>query len=229
MLRYIFHNKKKSLTKIINDDVDIYRKLNLYDQKKNEFRREKKKVWKELVKKIKKNLKFREKKFIKESLYSLSPFFENNYFKEFDLKPKFGPFDYKVTKKTIDLHVPLIGLYPKNLKNKEIRNELTLKSLYLLILYAQKKKPSLNMIQMGSWINENKNFRNLFPKSWKKSKKISKNNNLATWGQFVKHDGRINLNLKNKFIKNYNFPIKPYVYKCSINDLKTHLKTKINF
>ena len=82
---------------------------------------------------------------------------------------------------------------------------------------------------MGSWLNENKNFRCLFPKSWKKSKKISKTNNLACWGQFIKYDGCINLNLKNKFIKNYKFPIKSYYYKCSINALRSYLKSKIIF
>lgn len=241
MLRYLYHHriKKESFINIINNYTDIYRKLDLYDQKKNKFRKGKQKLWKQLIKEIKKNLIFSEKIFIKKSMETLSPFIKNNinknnYFREFDTKLKFDPFNYRIIKKTIDLHVPRIGFYPsknskKFLKNKENRNKQNLKALYQLINFAQKKNKNLNMIQMGSWMNENNNFRSLFPKSWKKSKKMSKTNNLATWGQFIKYDGCINLNLKNKFIKNYKFPIKSYYYKCSINALRSYLKTKIIF
>lgn len=235
MLRYVYHHKKKkSLIKIINDWTDIYRKLDLYDQRKNKFRRGKMKVWNELVKQIQKNLKFTEKIFIRKVINLLSPFIKNNinknsYFREFDTKPKFDPFDYKIINETIELHYPRIDPHQKKLKDKENRNKLRLKALYQLINDAQKKNTNLNMIQMGSWMNENRNFRSLFPKSWKKSKKQRKTNNLATWGQFIKYDGCINLNLKRKFIKNYIFPFKSYIYKCSINDLRSHLKTEVNF
>ena len=69
MLRYIYHQRKRKelFIKIIHDYTDIYRKLDLYDQRKNKFRRGKIKVWKELVKQIQKNLKFNEKIFIKKT------------------------------------------------------------------------------------------------------------------------------------------------------------------
>ncbi len=239
MLRYAYHNKskKKSFFKTINNETDIYRKLDLYDQKKNKFKKGGEKVWRKLVSIIEENLKFSEEIFVKKSLNILLPLIKtnirkNNYLREFDTKSKFDPFDYKIINKTIDLHVPRIGFYPhnkinNNTKKNENRKELRLKTLYRLIKYAHKNNTNLKMIRMGSWMNENKSFRCLFPNSWRKSKKVIKKNNLATWGQFINYNSSINLTLKNRFIKNYKFPIESYYYQCSVNDLKSYLKSKI--
>ena len=121
--------------------------------------------------------------------------------------------------------MPRIGFYKLNkINNNQKNRKIQARGTLSINKSCSKNNTNLEMVQMGSWMNENENFRCLFPKSWKKFKKIEKNN-LATWGQFIKHDASINLNLRNKFIKNYRFPIKSYYYHCSVNDLKSHIKS----
>ena len=182
MLKYAYHNRsQKKFFKIINNETDIYRKLDLYDQKKNKFKLGRKKIWNKILKIIEQNLKFSEKIFVKKSLAVLRPFIYNNirknyYLREFDTKTKFDPFDYKIINKTIDLHVPRIGFYKLNKinNNQKNRKKFRLEALYRLINHAQKNNTNLEMVQMGSWMNENENFRCLFQNHGKNLKNRKK-------------------------------------------------------
>ena len=48
------------------------------------------------------------------------------------------------------------------------------KDLFKLVKDVKKKYPRIKKIQMGSWLNEYKPFRSLFPKTWKPTKKERK-------------------------------------------------------
>ena len=41
-------------------------------------------------------------------------------------------------------------------------------------LFAKRKHPSINIVQMGSWMNQFSPFRDLFPKDWKPNGKEKK-------------------------------------------------------
>ena len=234
MLLYSYRNKNKiDFKNLINNYCDIYRKTNLYNKNKSCFKTNKEKVWKKIIDDIHRYSFFNKQKYLNLSLKKLKPFFvkrveEKINLTEYNLSAKYGCFNYSIIEKKIDLHMPVFQfINHKNFKKNYSYDEkfkMRAKDLLKLLKNVKKKYPKIKKIQMGSWLNEYKPFRSLFPKTWKPTKKEKKKNSIAWWGQFVRSDGNINEDLYKKFKKNLKFKYKGKFYECNVNQLYNYLK-----
>lgn len=233
MLAYCFKKKNvKKFESLINNQTDLYRKTNLYDFKKKGFSKKNKKKWKQIVLQIKSYSKLEKKKFISKSMKLLKPYLVKRASKipslvEYNTKAKFGCFDYSIVRNTVDLHMPVFQFINHKKKNKFFskKKKLNLRVIDLLNLVndVKKKYPTVKKIQMGSWLNQYKQFRVLFPRSWRPNGEFKKKNSIAWWGQFLRSNGRINKDLYKKFLKNCKFKYSGKIYFCKIIDLENHL------
>ncbi len=235
MLLYCYKKKNsKSFVKLINNDCDIYRKTDLYNLKKGDFYKNGKKKWKELAKQIDSYTMLNKKNFVKRSLKLLYPHLLNRIKKnktlvEYNVLAKFGCFDFSIVNNKVDLHMPVFRFIDPQHSGKKIFTSyqkfiLRSEDLLNLISFVKKKYPSLSFVQMGSWMNQYKPFRVLFPKSWSPNGNIKKKNSIAWWGQFLKSDGDINIKLYNKFKNTLRFKYSGIFYQCKIQELYNHLK-----
>ena len=231
MLLYCFKEKKrKNFIDLINNDCDIYRKTDLYNVKKNKFLSNKKKIWNKITSKLKNLTKLEKDDFLKKSIKILKPHFlkrikNNTNLIEYNTYARFGCFNYSIKNKKVDLHMPVFQFI--NHKKLKIKNynynqkfSMRTKDLSSLIDHVRKNHPTVKIIQMGSWLNEYKPFRTLFPKTWKPTNKIKRKNSIAWWGQFVDVTGNINKKNAEFFIKNLKFPYRGEFYQCKISELK---------
>ena len=238
MLLYCFKKKKKkNFVNLINNDCDIYRKTDLYNIKKKKFFAKKKKIWDGIAYKLNNLTKLNQDEFLKKSIAILKPHFlkrikNNTNLIEYNTYARFGCFNYSIKNKKIDLHMPVFQfINHKKLKSKNFNYNrkflMRTEDLYSLIRHAKKNYPEIKIIQMGSWLNEYKPFRNLFPKTWKPTNKIKKKNSIAWWGQFVDVTGNIHKKNANLFIKNLKFPYTGKYYQCYISDLHKFILNSI--
>ena len=168
--------------------------------------------------------------FLKESIKILKPYFlerikNKTNLVEYNTKAKFGCFNYSIKNKKVDLHMPVFQfINHKKFKRKNYnynqKFSMRAKDLFSLINHVKKNHPTIKIIQMGSWLNEYKPFRSLFPKTWKPANKIKKKNSIAWWGQFVDVTGNIHKKNANLFVKSFKFPYRGEFYQCKISELK---------
>ena len=235
MLLYSYKNKNQiKFENLINNYSDIYRKTDLYDLKKKKFKKEKKKVWNSIVLELKNYSKFNKDKYIKLSLRKLRPYFVRRIEKkkslvEYNIFARFGCFDYSIKNNKVDLHMPVFQFInhkkskPKNYTYNQKFN-MRAEDLRELVQDAKNKNPKIKIIQMGSWLNQYKPFRSLFPKTWRSTMKTKKKDSIAWWGQFIRSDGNINTFLYEQFKKKLKFKYAGKFYQCKIQDLKAYLE-----
>ena len=238
MLLYCYREKKrKNFINLINNDCDIYRKTDLYNVKKKNFLPKKKKVWNKIIIKLQNLSKLKKNIFLKKSIEILKPHFlkrikNNTNLIEYNTFARFGCFNYSINNKKIDLHMPVFQfINHKKLKKKNYNYKqkfsMRVNDLYSLINHVNKKYPKSKVIQMGSWLNEYKSFRALFPRSWKPTNEVKPKNSIAWWGQFVDFTGNIHKKNANLFIKNFKFPYKGRFFQCNISELKEFIASSI--
>ena len=238
MLLYCFNQKKrKDFIDLINNHCDIYRKTDLYNVKKKKFFPKKKKIWNKITLKLKDLTKLKRKDFLKHSIEILKPHFlkrikNNSGLVEYNTHANFGCFDYSIKNGKVDLHMPVFQFIDhKRIKkrnyNYEQKSSMRAQDLLSLVYNVKKKYPKIKIIQMGSWLNEYKPFRNLFPKTWKANNKIKNKNSIAWWGQFVDVTGNIHKKNAKFFIKNFKFPYSGKFYQCRIEDLNKFILSSL--
>jgi|TARA_B110001452_G_scaffold187386_1_gene157758 hypothetical protein len=234
MLLYCYEKKKKKkFINLINEDCDIYRKTDLYNIKKNNFHKRKKIIWKKITIKLEIFSKLNKKKFIIKSLQLLKFYFlqritKNRSLIEYNTKAKFGCFSYSIIKNKVDLHMPVFQfINHKKIIKKYTKNQkfnMRAEDLIKLVKSVNKKHPNVKIIQMGSWMNQYQPFKKLFPVTWKPTSKLKKKNSIAWWGQFIKSNGDINLDIYRNFKNSLKFKYQGRFYQCKILDLKKHLE-----
>tara|TARA_Y100000590_G_scaffold448949_1_gene586355 strand:- start:444 stop:1223 length:780 start_codon:yes stop_codon:yes gene_type:complete len=238
MLIYCFKKKKeKNFIDLINNDCDIYRKTDLYNIKKKNFLPKKKEVWKKITLKLQSFTNLKQEEFLKKSIEILRPHFlkrikNNTKLVEYNTYAKFGCFNYSIKDRKVDLHMPVFQFIDhKRAKRKSYNHgqkfSMRAQDLFSLVKNVKKKHPKVKIIQMGSWLNEYKPFRNLFPKTWKSTNKIKKKNSIAWWGQFVDVTGNIHKKNAKFFIKNFKFPYSGKFYQCRIEDLNKFILSSL--
>jgi len=238
MLLYCYRKRKKmDFLHLLNNECDIYRKTDLYNLKKKKFYKNKKKVWKKITKQIKEFSFEQEKKFLEKSQNTLYPYLirrinKNKKLVEYNTYAKFGCFDFSVINGKIDLHMPVFRFMdPQYFRKKKYSSHqkflIRSRDLLNLIKFVKKKYPKIVYVQMGSWMNQFKPFRVLFPKNWSANGKIKKKNSIAWWGQFLKSDGDINSKLYKKFKSVSVFKYSGLFYQCKVDELHKYLKRSI--
>lgn len=238
MLLYCYSKRKKAnFDYLLNHECDILRKTSLYNLKKKRVLKSNLIKWKKISKEIESYSHLTKKSFIHECIKILKPFLikrvnKNQSLVEYNTKAKFGCFDFSILDKKIDLHMPVFRFIdPQMISSKKFSKKeklyLRAEDLYKLLSFAKRKHPSVNIVQMGSWMNQFSPFRVLFPKDWKPNGKEKKKNSIAWWGQFLKSDGNINKQLYSKFKKNLNFKFKGKFYQCHRDKILEHLE-KLN-
>jgi len=237
MLLYCFREKKRNnFIDLINNDCDIYRKTDLNDNKKKKFYPKKKRVWKKITLQLKRLSQSRQDIFLKKSIKILKPHFvkrieKNTNLIEYNTYARFGCFNYSIKQKKADLHMPVFQFINhqriKKKYNYKQKFSMRVKDLFLLVTHIEKNHPKIKIIQMGSWLNKYKQFRTLFPKSWKSNNKIKKKNSIAWWGQFVDVTGNIHKTNANLFMRNFKFPFPGKFYQCKIIELKKFILSEI--
>jgi len=81
--------------------------------------------------------------------------------------------------------------------------------------------PELKYLFSVSWMWSLKKFQLLMPDSFNDSLKVFKDYESYTqsyWGQFYRYDGTVNQERVEKFRKDWEFPLKPLIGECSIDD-----------
>lgn len=238
MLYYCYSKRKKiNIKKILNSECDILRKTSLYNFKKKKIHSKKEKQWKKILQKIKILSQYNKTYFVKNSLKILKPFLLERIKKkqslvEYNTLANFGCFDFTIKDSKIDLHMPVFRFISPEIKNyksfsKKKKLSLRANDLYELLIFTKKKYPKFKVVQMGSWMNQFKPFKKLFPKNWKPNGKEKNKNSIAWWGQFLKSDGDINYRLYQNFKKNLKFKYKGRFYQCRRDEIINHLE-KIN-
>ena len=234
MLLYCYAKKeKKKFIDLINEDCDIYRKTDLYNLKKNNFYKRKKKTWKKITIKLEIFSKLNKKDFIIKSLKLLKFYFlqrieKNKSLIEYNTKAKFGCFSYSIIQNKADLHMPVFQfINHKKITKKYTKNQkfnMRAEDLIKLVKSVSKKHPKVKIIQMGSWMNEYEPFKKLFPITWKPTLRFKRKNSIAWWGQFIKSNGNINDDIHKNFKNSLKFKFQGRFYQCKILDLKKHLE-----
>ena len=235
MLYYSYSKRKKiSIKKILNNECDILRKTSLYNFKRKKIFTKKEKKWKKILQKIEIFSQYSKTYFVKKSLKILKPYLLERIKKkqslvEYNTSANFGCFDFSIKDSKIDLHMPVFRFISPEIKNyksfsKKKKLSLRAKDLYKLLIFTKKKYPKFKVVQMGSWMNQFKPFKELFPKNWKPNGKEKNKNSIAWWGQFLKSDGDINYHLYQNFKKNLKFRYTGSFYQCRRDEIINHLE-----
>jgi len=99
-------------------------------------------------------------------------------------------------------------------------------SLRQLCADIRRRAPGVQMVCCGSWINNLRAFRRLFPESYIKSLRPTDPDNkthAGWWGQFITHDGKLNQRRAKLLKTQRRFEFEELEGQCTLQQLEKHL------
>lgn len=118
--------------------------------------------------------------------------------------PRWGCFSYEYYAETqvIRIHfanLDVSGYGPLTTRRKEAR----LVELASMFKHIQEKHPVARMVQGGTWLYNRHEYKRLFPVEYGQSARIDKPHlqTRGLWGQFLRHDGKINEKTASLFLE----------------------------
>ncbi len=119
---------------------------------------------------------------------------------------EFGCFSYDYDPKTKIVHIHFNTNDPLGPLKKERMPE-RIKDLTEMFAYIRKTHPEAEIVEGRSWLYNLDAYRRLMPEEYVKSRKpvehVDHFQGSSRWGQFLRHDGKIKQDLKQKFIENF--------------------------
>ncbi len=123
----------------------------------------------------------------------------------------------------IDIHIA--NVYQPKSPLSEMRGEFA-RTLRQLLRDTQQRRPEVEAVRCGSWLNSVPTFQALFPKSWHESAKVSPRSGwgMGHWGQFMDRTGRFHVKNGARLRATGAFPYPCLGCHAPLDEIAAHLE-----